>query len=71
MSHFVTLCLTQIRLDEGNDVIRQLENFAPEEFFGETKLVSTMEIWIDLQISNFMHYAIRIAFCRTQLRFSH
>ena len=35
------------RVDEGNDVIRQMRNFAPEEFFfgggGGGKLVSTMD----------------------------
>ena len=35
------------RLEEGNDVIRPLKNFAPEEFFGVAKLVSTMDTYID------------------------
>ena len=51
MSRFVTLCLiiqhTAWRLDEGNDVIRPLKDFAPKEFFWGAKLVSTMDTYID------------------------
>ena len=68
MSRFVTLCYsTQIRLNGGNDVIRLTKNFAPEEFFGEAKLVSTMDTLIDSQgLSSYMGTRLRTAFCQTQ-----
>ena len=55
MSRFVTLCLiiqhTAWRLDEGNDVIRPLKDFAPEMknfFWGGGQIgVHRMDTYID------------------------
>ena len=76
MSRFVTLCSTQhkykpnsmkTRRGKGRH-IRPLKNFAPEDFFWGRQ-IGVHDGYIDrfTDLKFFIHYAIRAAFCRTQI----